>query len=125
MLHDMCIELLLCAREGQCQKFEKVVEEFVHEHMNPKYRVIVEDIFPNIVGDVEKSESGTISEMVLPQKKTHTLLFLTVGSTIAIVLIILAAAFLVRRARVTGKGKIANYSHSSDHPQAKAQDVDA
>ena len=125
MLHDMCTELLLCAREGQCQKFEKVMEEFVQEHMNPKYRVIVERIFPNIGGDVVKSESGTISAMVRPQKKSHTLLFLAVGSAIAIVLIIMAAAFLVRRARVTRKGKIAKDSHSSDHPQAKAQDVDA
>ena len=119
MLHDMCTELLLCAHEGQCQKFEKVMEEFVHEHMNPKYRVILENIFPNIGGDVEKSESGTISEMIRPQKKTHTLLFLAVVSAIAIVLIIMAAAFLVRRARVTGKRKIAKDSHSSDHPQAK------
>lgn len=74
---------------------------------------------------MEKSESGSISEMVRPQKKTHTLLFLAVGSAIAIVLIIMAAAFLVHRARVTGKGKIVKASHSSEHPQAKAQDVDA
>ena len=105
MLHDMCTELLRCAREGQCQKFEKIMEEFVHEHLNPKYRVIVDHMFPNIGGDVEKSESGTITELVRPQEKSNTLLFLAVVSAIAMVLIIVAAAFLVRRARVTGKAK--------------------
>ena len=105
MLHDMCTELLRCAREGQCQKFEKIMEEFVHEHLNPKYRVIVDHMFPNIGGDVEKSETGTITELVRPQEKSNPLLFLVVGSAVAMVLIILAAAFLVRRARVTRKAK--------------------
>ena len=124
MLHDICTELLRCARERQCQKFEKVVEEFVHEHLNPKYRVIVDHMFPNIGGDVEKSETGTITELVRPQKKSNTLLFLAVGSAIAMVLIIVSAAFLVRRARVTGKAKIAKDTDPSDHPQAKCQDVE-
>ena len=107
MLHDMCTELLRCARERQCQKFEKIMEEFVHEHLNPKYRVIVDQMFPNIGGDVEKSQTGTITELVRPQEKSNTLLFLTVGSAIAMVLIIVAAAFLVRRAKVTRKEKTA------------------
>ena len=124
MLQDLCIELLRCAREGQCQKFEKVVEEFVHEHMNPKYRMIVDHMFPNIGGDVENSESGTITELVRPQEKTNALLFLAVSSAVAMVLIIIAAAFLVRRARVTRKSKIVQDPDPSDHPQAKAQDVD-
>ncbi|XP_067033979.1 uncharacterized protein [Acropora muricata] len=124
MLHDMCTELLRCAREGQCQKFEKVVNEFVNEHMNPKYRAIVDHMFPNIGGDVEKSETGTITELVRPQEKSNPLLFVAVGSAIAIVLIIVAAAFLVRRARVTGKAKITRGPDPSDHPQAKAQDVE-
>lgn len=124
MLHDMCTQLLRCAREGQCQRFEKVVEEFVHEHLNPKYRVIVDHMFPNIGGDVERSETGTITELVRPQKKSNALLFLAVGSAIAIVLIIVAAAFFVRRARVTGKAKIAKDPDPSNHPQAKSQDVE-
>ena len=105
MLHDMCTELLRCAREGQCQKFEKVVNEFVNEHMNPKYRAIVDHMFPNIGGDVEKSETGTITELVRPQEKSNPLLFLVVGSAVAMVFIIIAAAFLVRRVRVTRKAK--------------------
>ncbi|XP_044173936.1 uncharacterized protein LOC114966619 [Acropora millepora] len=124
MLHDMCTELLRCAREGQCQKFEKVVNEFVNEHMNPKYRAIVDHMFPNIGGDVEKSETGTITELVRLQEKSNALLFVAVGSAISIVLIIVAAAFLVRRARVTGKAKITRGPDPSDHPQAKAQDVE-
>ena len=67
--------------------------------------MIVDHMFPNIGGDVEKSETGTITELVRPQKKSNPLLFLSVGSAIAMVLIIIAAAFLVRRARVTGKAK--------------------
>ena len=124
MLHDMCTELLRCAREGQCQKFEKVMEEFVHEHLNPKYRVIVDHMFPNIGGDVEKSETGTITELVRPQEKSNPLLFVAVGSAVAMVLVIVAAAFLVRRARVTRKAKTAKDPDPSDHPQARAQNVE-
>ena len=120
----MRTELLQCAREGQCQKFEKIMEEFVHEHLNPKYRVIVDHMFPNIGGDVEKSETGTITELVRPQKKSNPLLFLVVGSAVAMVLIIIAAAFLVRRARVTRNAKTAKDPDPSDHPEAKGHDVD-
>ena len=51
-------------------------------------------------------------------------MFVAVGSAIALVLIIVVAAFLVRRARVTRKAKIVKDPDPSDHPQAKAQDVD-
>ena len=47
MLHDMCTELLRCAREGLCQNFENVREEFVHAHLNKPYMKIVDRVFPN------------------------------------------------------------------------------
>ena len=42
MLHDMCTELLRCAREGECQSFENVMEAFVHAHLNKPYMEIVD-----------------------------------------------------------------------------------
>ena len=125
MLHDVCTELLRCAREGQCQTFEKVMEEFVHEHMNPRYRMIVDHTFPNIGGDVVKSETGTITELVRSQEKSNSLLPLAVGGAIAMGLIIMTAAFLVYRARVIGKVKSTKDPHPSDHSQAKHQVLEA
>ena len=62
MLPGMCTEMLRCAREGECKKFENIVEEFVHEHLNKKYVLIVERVFPNLGGDANKA--GTVSEVV-------------------------------------------------------------
>ena len=72
MLPGMCTEMLRCAREGECQKFEKVVEEFVHEHLNKKYVLIVERVFPNLGGDANKD--GTVSQVVRQDDKTNIIL---------------------------------------------------
>ena len=68
LLHEMCLELLQCAREGRCQQFEDVVTQFVLEHVNEKYVAIVEHEFPNLGGDVENEETGTIAEAVRAHK---------------------------------------------------------
>ena len=68
LLHEMCLELLQCAREGRCQQFEDVVTQFVLEHVNEKYVAIVEHEFPNLGGDVENGENGTIAEVVRAHK---------------------------------------------------------
>ena len=125
MLHDMCTELLLCAREGRCQKFEKLMEEFVHEHLNQEYVGIVERAFPNMGGDVEKSEDGTFTEVVRPQGKSRTYLYLAVGSAIAMALIVIAVALFVYRTRAARKIKGAKEADPNDHPQAKVQEVEA
>ena len=92
MLHDMCTELLRCAREGQCQNFENVMEEFVHAHLNKPYMKIVDRVFPNIGGEVQKSEAGTMSEVVRPRGRSHILLFSAVGCAIALFLLIVVVA---------------------------------
>ena len=113
MLHDMCTELLRCAREGQCQKFENVMEEFVHAHLNKPYMEIVECVFPNIGGDVEKSEAGTMSEVVRPREKSNILLFSVVGCAIALLLLIVIMAVLLYRLRVLKKKKQIKEPHST------------
>lgn len=125
MLHDICTELLRCAREGRCQKFEKLMEEFVHEHLNQEYVGTVERAFPNMGGDVDKSEDGTFTEVVRPQGKSHTYLYLAVGGASAMALIVIVAAVLVYRTRAARKIKGAKEADSNDHPQAKVQEVEA
>lgn len=113
MLHDMCTELLRCAREGQCQKFENVMEEFVHAHLDKPYMEIEERVFPNIGGDVEKSEAGTMSEVVRPREKSNILLFSVVGCAIALLLLIVIMAVLLYRLRVLKKKKQIKEPHST------------
>lgn len=115
MLHDMCTELLRCAREGQCQNFENVMEEFVHAHLNKPYMKIVDRVFPNIGGEVEKSEAGTMSEVVRPRGRSHILLFSALGCAIALFLLIVVVAFLVYRVRVLKKKKEIKEPHLT-HP---------
>ena len=124
-LHDICTELLGCAREGRCQKFEKLMEEFVHEHLNQEYVGTVERAFPNMGSDVETSEAGTFTEVVRPQGKNHTFLYLGLGSATAMALIIIAAAVFVYRARMARKIKGKKEADPNDHPQAKAKEVEA
>ena len=121
MLNDMCTELLRCAREGQCQKFENVMEEFVHAHLNKPYMEIVERVFPNIGGDVEKSEAGTVSEVVRPREKSNILLFSVVGCAIALLLLIVILAALMYRLRIVNKKK----QIKEPHPTLPAEDVKA
>ena len=123
-LHDICTELLRCAREGRCQTFEKLMEEFVHEHLNQEYVGIVERAFPNMGSDVDKSEDGTFTEMVRPQRKSRTYLYLAVGSATAMALIVIAAAVFVYRARAARKIKGANEADQNDHGRAKASEVE-
>ena len=117
MLHDMCTELLRCAREGRCQKFEKLMEEFVREHLNQEYVAIVERAFPNMGGDVDKSEDGTFTEVVRPQEKSHTFLFFALGSAMVVILAITIIAVLVYiRTRVNKKKKQMKEPLSSHPP---------
>ena len=91
MLHDMCIELLRCTHEGQCQEFENIIEEFVHAHINKPYMEIVEHVFPNIGGDVEKSEAGTVSEVVRTRGRSHVLCSLTSAMLYSIALTLMSS----------------------------------
>ena len=121
MLHDMCTELLRCAREGQCQEFENVIEEFVHAHLNKPYMEIVDRVFPNIGGDVEKSEAGTVSEVVRPRERSNLLLFSVVGCSLALLLLIVILAALMYRLRIVKKKK----QIKEPHPTLPAEDVKA
>lgn len=125
MLHDMCTEMLRCAREGQCQKFENLVEEFVHAHLNKTYMAIVDRVFPNIGGDVEKSEAGTISEVVRPRGRSHIIgvVFSAVGVAVALALVIVIIAFPFRRKRFIKKKKEMKEPQQSHPPVIIMEDV--
>lgn len=98
-LYQICHDLLLCSRHDRCQALENVMADFVHGHLNREYVEIVERVFPNMGGDVNKQQGGTITEVVRPRKSSHTVLFSVVGSAM-VVLLIIAVAVLVYRARV-------------------------
>ena len=98
-LHQICHQLLLCSREDRCQAFENVMKEFVDGHLNKEYVEIVERVFPNMGGDVNKQQAGTITEVVRPQKSSHIVLFSVVGSAM-VVLLIIAVAVLVYRTQM-------------------------
>ena len=104
-LPTICLEILRCSREDKCQEFEDVMNEFIHDHLNKEYVVVVEQVFPNMGGDVSKQQAGTITEMVRPQKSSHIILFSALGSAMVVLLIIAVAAVLVYRARVMRKKK--------------------
>ncbi|XP_028397303.1 uncharacterized protein LOC114521088 [Dendronephthya gigantea] len=72
MLPGMCTEMLKCARESKCEKFEKTVNEFVDEHLNKKYVLVVKRVFPNLGGDVNKA--GTVSQVVRQDDHTNIIL---------------------------------------------------
>ena len=125
MLPEMCTELLRCAREGQCQKFENVMEELVHEHLNKTYVVIVDRVFPNMGGDVKTSEAGTISEVVRPRGRSHIVIFSAVGCAVALVLVIVVIAVLLHRVRGIRKKKEMKEPQPSHPPVKVAEDVKA
>ena len=103
-LHQICHELLQCAREGRCQGFEKVMKDFVQEHLNKKYAEIVERVFPNIGGDVDKEQAGTMTEVVRQQESSHIVLFSAVCSAMVLLLIV-AVAVLLYRGRMLKKAE--------------------
>ena len=72
--------------------------EFVHEHLNKEYMVVVERVFPNMGGDVSKHQAGTITEVVRLQESSQIVLF-SVFSSAMVALLILAIGFLLYRAR--------------------------
>ena len=124
MLHEMCLELLSCARDGKCQQFENVMAEFVREHVNKKYVYIVDVVFPNMGGDLSKEEAGTISETVRPKETRSILLISAVGSAIVgFLLVLLVAAILYRKRYSRGIKKLQDLQ--AKHPQVNADDEKA
>ena len=106
-LHEMCLELLSCARDGKCQQFENVMAEFVREHVNKRYVGIVEVVFPNMGGDVSKEEAGTITETVRPKGMRSIMLMSAAGSAIVgFLLVVLIAAILYRKKHRPGNKKL-------------------
>lgn len=96
-LPAICRGFLRCAREDQCQEFETIMERFVHEYLNKEYLEIVKRVFPNMGGDVNKEQSGTITEVARPEKKKNYLvLFTAVGGAVLALAIILAAILMYR-----------------------------
>ena len=119
-LPQICQQLLQCTRQGECQEFETVMEEFVHSHVNRRYATIVEREFPNLGGDVSKQQAGTITEAVRSQNGgSHLIVFATLGS-VMVLLMIFAVGVLIYRTRVMKKKaeKEPPFESGQNHPQA-------
>jgi hypothetical protein len=95
VLPEMCTEMLKCARESECQSFEKIVEEFVHEHLNKKYVLIVERVFPNLGGDANKD--GTVSQVVRQDDKTNIILISTLCVIVVMLIVIAVLTYCLYR----------------------------
>ena len=72
-LPAICRGFLRCALEDQCQEFETIMKRFVHEYLNKEYLEMVKRVFPNMSVDVNKGQSGTITEVARPEKKENYL----------------------------------------------------
>ena len=124
MLHEMCLELLSCARDGKCQQFENVVAEFIREHVNKKYVVIAEDVFPNMGNDVSKEEAGTITETVRPKGMRSIMITVAVGGAIAgFLLVVLIAVVLYHKKCRRGNKKMQDLQ--ANHPQVNTDNAKA
>ena len=88
-LPAICRGFLRCALEDQCQEFETIVKRFVHEYLNKEYLEMVKRVFPNMSSDVNKEQSGTITEVARPEKKGE--LLGAVGGAMMAFVIIMAA----------------------------------
>ena len=125
-LHQICQELLLCAREGRCQGFENVMKEFVRGHLNKNYAAEVERVFPNMGGDVDKEQAGTMTEVVREQENSHILLFSVAGSAMVVLLLIAAvAAFLYRTRMVKKAEKKRPFQSDPSSPAVASCDITA
>ncbi|XP_078375083.1 uncharacterized protein LOC144658532 [Oculina patagonica] len=112
-LHQICHHLLLCSREDRCQGFEDVMAEFVHEHLNREYIEVVERVFPNMGGDVNKQQAGTITEVVRPQSSCHQVLFSSLGITIVVFLDLFLVIALIALYHMQKKSKALSRKESS------------
>ena len=64
------------------------MENFAREHRNKGYVEIAGRVFSTMSRDVEKQEGGTITEVVDLHGGSHTVSFIAVGCTIAVLLVI-------------------------------------
>ena len=96
----ICREILRCAREEQCQKFEQVMQGFVFEHLNSPYLERMLRLYPNLGSDVNKVPAGTISEVVRSHDRSSEQLIVALiaaGGAMMLLLIIAVAVLLYRR----------------------------
>jgi hypothetical protein len=125
-LPALCDELLRCARKGECQQFERVTEKFVHEHLNTKFVGVVDRAFPNLGGDIKKSEAGTISEVVWPQGRSfYTIVLCAAIGGFVLLLLVIVLAIVVYRSRVSKRMISAKGEPKQSSVDLPAEDVKA
>lgn len=114
-LHEICRELLLCARDGQCKSFEVMMETFAHEHQNKGYVEVVERVFSNMSSDVEKQKGQTITDVVVQHSGNHTVPFIAVGCATGVLLVI-AVIIVMCGVRIMEKeGKESKEKYINEH----------
>jgi len=110
-LHELCRQLLLCARDGQCKSFKSLMETFAHEG----YVEMAERVFLNMSSDVEKQEGRTITEMVVHHGGNRSLPFIAVGCAMG-ALLVMAVVIVMCGARIMEKeGKNNKEKFTNDH----------
>ena len=113
ILPGMCTEMLRCARDRECRKFEKIVKEFVHEHLNAKYVLIVERVFPNLGGDM--NEDGTVSQVVSQDDRTNIILISTLSVIGCMTIVITVLVYCLYRSVKKTSGKQSQEKPTLDH----------
>ena len=97
-LPAVCRGFLRCALEDQWQEFEIIMKRLLHEYLNKEYLEMVKRVFPNRSVDVNKGQSGTITEVARPGKKGE--LLGAVGGAMVAFVIIVAAILMSRRRKM-------------------------
>ena len=113
-LQEICRQLLLCARDGQCNSFEVMMETFDHKHQNKGYVDIAEGVFSNMSGDVEK-QGRTVTEVVVEHSRNHSVPFIAVGCAIGALLVIAVVIVICGVRLMEKKGKQSKEQFTNDH----------
>ena len=74
------------------------MKRLLHEYLNKEYLEMVKRVFPNRSVDVNKGQSGTITEVARPGKKGE--LLGAVGGAMVAFVIIVAAILMSRRRKM-------------------------
>lgn len=93
-LHQIRRELLRCAREDRCQALENVMEKFMREHLNKENAKVIDRVFPNMGGDVNKTQAGATTEETRTHGSFRFVPLFGVGSAIGLLLLMAIAIIL-------------------------------
>lgn len=109
-LHQICQELLECARQDfvQCLKLQEVIVEFTQNYLNKKYAQVIQRALANMGGDTGNDEAATTTEEIRPRRAKRMLLLTGVGAAMLLLGLVLVVSMSIYRRRMTRK--VTHYS---------------